>query len=386
MAGVGAAQPQYWYAATINPALLVYNNQVMFNTGFIAESKKIISDTLTEKTKAGNLNYLATAFPLLRSKKDARLTSWTSALSLIPFTSVRYNVKYTDPIINSDAVTQVTESGTGGISKLTWANGVRLNTDLAIGLQSTYYFGSIVHRYEGEITNSQTLTFKGIVEQKYYVKDFGFTAGLSYNKDSLFSRQKYRLSLGLVYDFKTDLNTRRRNLLYNVRNNLELEADTLSTTRGAFTIPSSLTAGVALARGGWNVGLDVTFRDWSKFRGFEAEDLETYGKAWRYALGGEITPDGLSESFLKRITYRAGVSYEQLPYAVRTDSGTNSVKDMGVNVGLSVPTGRWSTIDVGFRYGRRGNTQDTIFEESYYRIFFGISFNDKEWFVRRKFD
>jgi hypothetical protein len=384
MAGVGAAQPQNWYTASINPALLVYNNQVMFSAGIIAEQKKIISDTLTEKTKAGNLNYLTTAFPLMKLKKDARINVWTTSLSLFPFTTVRYNTQYTQPIDNSDQTILINERGTGGISRLTWANGFRITNELAFGMKASYYFGSIVNTYENFPGTNPAVS--AAVEHKYYVKDFGFTGGLSFTRDSLFSRQKYRLSLGLVYDFNTDLRTRRREVLYSSRGGTVLESDTLTTRGGSLTIPGNLTAGIAVSRGRWNLGLDISYRDWSKFKSFEREDEENYGKSWRYALGGEITPDGFSDNFLKRITYRGGLSYEQTPYLVNTDNGMNSVKDVGVNLGVSIPTGRWSTIDFGVRYGRRGDKQETIFEEDYYRFFFGISFNDKDWFIRRKFD
>jgi hypothetical protein len=386
MAGVGAAQPQYWYSATINPALLVYNSQVMFNAGILGEKKKIISDTLTEETKAGNLNYLATAFPVMRSKRDARLTTWTTSLTLMPFSSVRYNVQYEAQVQNSTNTFDVFEKGTGGISQLSWSNGVRINNNLSAGLKTSYFFGSIVNTYQNKISATSN-DYYASIEQRYYVKDFGVTAGLSYSMDSLFSRKKYRLSFGLVYDFATDLTTRRRNTFYR-SNSLgqKIEEDTLSYTKGYLSIPSSLIFGVALSRSNWTVGADVSFRDWSKFRSFEQEDEENYGSSSRYAIGAETTPDGFSEKLFKRITYRIGVSYEQTPYRVKTDNGMNSVKDMGVNVGISVPTGRWSSIDLGFRYGKRGDKQETVFEESYYRIFLGISFNDREWFIKRKFD
>ncbi len=387
MAGLGVAQPQYWYTATINPALLVYNNQVMFSAGLIAESKQIASDTLTEKTKAGNLNYLVAAFPLMRSKRDARYSVWTTSLSLMPFTSVRYNAAYIDQIENSTQTVQVTEKGTGGTSQLTWANGVRINNELSVGLKASYFFGSTVNTYQNRLTNSSSNNLYAAVDQKYYVKDFGFSAGLSWSRDSLFSRQKYRLSFGLVYDFATDLKTKRQDILYRSSGvGDKIEPDTLTTARGFLSIPSSLTVGAALSRGSWAFATEFSMRDWSQFRSFEREDEESYGKSWRYAIGTETTPDGYSENLLKRMTYRLGLSYEQTPYRVATDGGMNSVKDMGINVGLSIPTGRWSSVDLGFRYGKRGDKQETIFEETYYRVFFGVSFNDKEWFIKRKFD
>jgi hypothetical protein len=75
-----------------------------------------------------------------------------------------------------------------------------------------------------------------------------------------------------------------------------------------------------------------------------------------------------------------GGSYEKEPFLVNN----NQLKDMGVNFGLSLPTGR-SSLDFGFRYGKLGDKSKNVLEESYFRIYFGITFVD-QWFVRRKFD
>jgi hypothetical protein len=35
--------------------------------------------------------------------------------------------------------------------------------------------------------------------------------------------------------------------------------------------------------------------------------------------------------------------------------------------------------------GKRGDKANTLLEENYFRIFFGVTFND-QWFIKRKFD
>jgi hypothetical protein len=60
----------------------------------------------------------------------------------------------------------------------------------------------------------------------------------------------------------------------------------------------------------------------------------------------------------------------------------NTAKDVGINFGISLPTGM-SSLDLGARIGKRGDKADTVFEETYYKIYFGISFNDR-WFVKNK--
>ena len=62
----------------------------------------------------------------------------------------------------------------------------------------------------------------------------------------------------------------------------------------------------------------------------------------------------------------------------------NQVKDFGINFGLSLPAGR-SSIDIGAKLGTRGDKRETILEERYFKIFFGLTYND-QWFIKRKFD
>ena len=86
------------------------------------------------------------------------------------------------------------------------------------------------------------------------------------------------------------------------------------------------------------------------------------------------------ENYLKRITFRTGVSYEQYPFL----ANGNQVKDFGINFGFSLPAGR-SSMDLALKVGKRGNKAENILEESYFKLYFGITFND-QWFIKRKFD
>jgi hypothetical protein len=376
MGGTGVAQPQFWYANNQNPALLIYNNLTIFQAGIVAEQRTIKTDTLSEKTKAGNLNYLVTAFPIKPGK-------WSTSLALSPYTRVKYRLNYADQVTNRTEVLDVIEEGEGGISQFSWSNGVRLTKEMSVGLRASYLFGSIVNTYQNRILGTtQTSSYYSTIEEKTYVKDFTFSAGFSFSKDSLFSRSRYRLSFGAVYDFATDLSARQRTTLY--RDNLvtdPVDADTLSSIKGVVRIPPGITTGIALSRGGkWAIAAEFAYYDWSAFRSVSRDD-EGLQKSWRAALGWEITPDAFAlDQYLERITYRLGVSMEEYPFLAQG----NEVRDVGANFGFSLPAGR-SSLDLGFRYGVRGNQNENFIEENYFRVYFGVTFND-QWFIKRKFD
>jgi hypothetical protein len=376
MGGTGVSQPQFWYANNQNPALLIYNSRMtLFHAGVVGERKTITADTISQTSSAANLNYLVTAFPV----KPGR---WSMGISLSPYTSVNYKMQYVDQVIDRPEKILVIEEGSGGVNELAVSNGVRIAKNLAVGIKAAYLFGSIVNSYKNVLLeSSQPTNLFSAIEERTYVKDFAFTAGVSYSIDSLFSRQQYRLSFGAVYEFGSDLRAKRRIALY--RTDAVggiIEGDTLASSRGQITLPSGFTGGIALARSGkWSIATEFSYRDWSTFRSVSSDD-EGLGQSWRVAIGGEGTPDAFSESYLKRVTYRGGLSMEEYPFF----ANNSKVRDLGFNFGFSVPAGR-SSLDFGLRYGKRGDRSDNLFEENYVRFFFGVSFND-QWFVKRKFE
>src|SRR5690606_39865829 len=71
------------------------------------------------------------------------------------------------------------------------------------------------------------------------------------------------------------------------------------------------------------------------------------------STGGEFTPDPLSDNYLKRITYRAGIHYENAPFLINN----NQLRDFGINFGFSMPAGR-SSLDFAFSTGKRGDRSE----------------------------
>lgn len=375
MAGVGVSQPQYWHMNNQNPALLVYNNLTVFQAGLLAESRTIRQDTAKEKSVGGNMNYLVTAFPVKYGK-------WTTGIGLMPYTTVKYKIAYIGNIVNSTDSTEVVEEGSGGLSQLYWSNGVRLYKGLAIGLKAAYIFGSTKNTYSNRLLRSnQPINYNSTVEDKLYVQDLSLTGGISYSIDSLFAKKRYRLSFGATTTFGSNLNSRLRTELYrSTATGGSVDNDTLAAVDGHIYIPPAFTGGISLSRGTkWSLGTEVSYQDWTAFKSINQES-ETLGTSWRVALGGELTPDQVSEKFLKRMVYRAGFSFEQYPYK----ANNKTVNDLGINFGFSLPAGR-SSVDMAFRYGKRGTLSDNGLQENYFKVFFGITFND-QWFIKRRFE
>lgn len=374
MGGIGVSQPQMWYLNNANPALLVYNTLTVFQVGVVGESRTLSGNGISNKTKGGNMNYLAVAFPI-------KITKWTTSLGLMPYTNVDYDFVYTE--MSEDGVTpiEINEKGNGGLTQLYWSNGVRLSREFSLGVKATYLFGPIDDTYGSRLQKTDQITYTITVEDKTSIKGFNVGVGFSFSKDSIWN-DKYRISVGGVVTTGPDLVARRTHSFFKTTsNNDTLDAEVLNKTKGNISVPPSFTVGVSLNRGSrWALGTEFMAQNWTKYEGNETEGNDL-GMAWRASVGGEFTPDAFSSTnYLKRITYRFGGSFEQHPWIVNG----NKVKDAGINFGFSLPTGR-SSLDLAFRYGKRGNKSETTIEETYFKVFFGITFND-QWFIKRRFD
>lgn len=383
LGGTGVAQPQFWSVNNQNPALLINNYFTTFQAGALVESRTFANDTASQKSVDGNLTYLITAFPVMRSKKDPNLMFWTTSVSLLPFSKVNYRLLYVDSIQGAPDNGMLTvESGSGGLSQVAWANGFRVTHELSLGLKASYVFGSTISDYANQlIVSNQSVPFVVAIREQTYMKDFMFTGGLAFAKDSLFN-DNIRVNFGLTYAFATKLNTNKTTVVQRrLTSQTPITSDTLVSGKGTVNIPSALTVGFALNKGvDWAIATEFSMQDWSKFESINAED-EGLEKSWRVSIGGEITPDQTAfKNYFKRVTYRLGGSFEKTPYAVYG----KQLNDYGVNFGFSLPAGR-SSIDTAVRLGKRGDKSETTVEETYFKIYFGITFVD-QWFHRRKID
>jgi hypothetical protein len=379
--GMGVAHPQYWYLNNQNPALLVFNPLTVFSVGTIYESRTVEGAGQTEKNTGGNLSYLAAAFPV-------KINKWTTSIGLMPYTHVSYNFQFPEQVRdqfgNVVDTANVIQRGTGGLTQVYWSNGVRLTKDMSIGLKSSYIFGPVDNVYSNLLDNvdNGAIPYVINVEEKTSVTGFNFGLGYSFSMDSLGKRNRNRFSFGAVYTLSGDLKGKlNRQIIRTTLNEDTVERYPLSVINGKIHLPSSYTVGISYAKGSnWMVGAEFFYQDWSAFRSVNKDD-EGLGKAWRASFGGEYTADpNTVENYLKRITFRAGLNLERYPFL----ANGKEVDDFGINFGMSLPAGR-SSVDLAFKFGKRGNKDDNILEESYFKIFFGLTFND-QWFIKRKFD
>jgi len=379
MAGVGVSNPQYLFLNNVNPALLVFNGLqgiTTFQAGILGEKRTITDNTLRGKSVGGNLNYLILALPIKSGK-------WVSSVGLTPYSAVNYEFIYQEQVNGAPDPVTFLEKGTGGINQVAWSHGVAVNRSISVGARASYLYSTIENSFTNTIRldSNQTQIFTPDVHQRYYYHGFAFSGAFSLHLDSLFNNN-YRFNVGAVYDMKARISTDYLQTLVRTNSAQTLGTDTLRSTSGKTTIPGVMSVGISFGKGSqWVFAVDGRFTDYNNFGFFETQQSAT-AKGWRLAAGFELTPNPSSlSSYLKVITYRTGVSIEEMPYLVNG----NALRDFGTNFGLSLPVARGCSLDLSGRWGKRGSIDTNTIEEKYFKVYFGVTFNDR-WFIKRRFD
>ena len=375
MAGTGIAMPHRFNVNNINPALLTLNQYATFEIGFVGENRNLETEDLSQNSGGFNLGYLVLAFPIVKGR-------WSSSVGLMPYTYVNYNVLDIQQVIGIEDSLGFSFQGSGGMNTIHWAHGLVLFKGLAIGAKISYHFGNIIDEtvlYVLEETS--TVYYNSALYERTEFSDLNVEFGFAYRqkiKDDLF------FTLGGIYEHGQDIRSFRHERLERRRpDGSTVQYDTISYDKqGSVFLPPRYGVGLSLAKGiSWKIGVDYTTQDWSLFKDYNQKS-DNLIKSQRGSIGIEFIPNYLSvSSYLSRMIYRIGFSYEQTPYL----ANDIQIEQFGINFGISLPVSRASLLNLGFRYGQRGQTENGLIKESFYNMVIGISFNDR-WFIRRQID
>ncbi|WP_242921569.1 OmpP1/FadL family transporter [Pontibacter liquoris] len=381
MAGAGISAANSFQANIANPALLYYNSITVFDMSIRGQVKTLSDGNASQRDGNASLSNLSLVVPV--SKR------WSSAVSLRPFSDVTYEMSSSMPLESNPRASILRGyEGDGGLSELSFSNGVKIVKGLTVGATASYIFGNVTKEASSLVQDDSlsTLSMEQVVySERTRYQDFLFRAGVNYRqelKESLF------LSIGGTYSFESDLNANRKNS-YERRTIYEgiLDQNIMpDSTKGSVLLPQSWQAGISLDNGS-NMTLvaDFSAQQWSKFRNFDGD--KELADSYRAALGGEYTPDAKSiGNYFKRITYRGGLYYGKTPYEI---NGTQ-IGDKGVTVGFTLPIGRSTVYDMyqlntAFGYGQRGTTSNGLIAEKYFQFSAGITINSR-WFIKRRIE
>jgi len=399
MGSLGATNKGIYHINIVNPASLASLRTTAFDIGLSAKYS-----TLTDRNDrsisqwGGNLEYLSLAFPLSNPLNDIldreeRDYNLGMAFTLMPHSIVAYDISSLDSLSGIGEFRR-NFTGNGGSYKFYWSNAISYK-NISFGLNLGYLFGNI--EYSRNIAFDQVaFPYQTQFIEDYSLKGFLWNAGLQYdlilNKKDLSGKKNVpvkKITFGLRGNSNTGFSTSsdivERVVQFSLAGTV-LDADTLNfdlDKRGSGTLPASFGVGATYQTGQkFAFGVNYSSTAWNNY--FNENNPENLNNTYKISAGGFIRPSYRSYSnFLKRASYRFGGFYNTDP---RKIDGTD-LKSYGVTFGLGLPfiyQRKVSHANLGFEMGSRGS--GTPLSETYARFLLSFTFNDDEWFIKRKYD
>jgi len=351
----------------LNPA--TYSNQILtsFQVGVTTSYFKLNSASSSEKAQKTTFDYLIMGFPV--SKKLG------VSFGLLPQSSVGYR------FINDKRSVDGMYSkymGKGGVNKVYFGSGYKINSKFSIGLDLQYLFGSI----ETETQVFQDGVFYGSREiNESGLSGVAVNAGLTYNT-KLNNKLNFMSSLTYSPEAKLNSNNVRNVAIVTLDSNNSAVPVTNDTEKevadSKLNIPSKLAFGAGVGNRKWFVGGDITFSGTgNQMNRFDTYSNVSYENATKVAFGGFFIPKFDSyNNYFQRITYRGGFKFENTGLVINNAA----IKDRSATLGFGLPiSGTFSSLNIGAEYGTRGTTSNGLVKEDYFSINLGLIFNDK-WF------
>ncbi|MEO9662776.1 MAG: hypothetical protein ABJG16_16280 [Maribacter dokdonensis] len=347
---------------------------VTYTAGVSNKQFTLKSFTAEEKSSITSLDYLALGFSVGKGLG--------MGFGIMPYSSVGYNL-VDDRTETGGSLTNV-YTGEGGLTRAFYSIGYEIVKDLSIGATVNFNFGTLESERLQQIEDVQFGTFD---RRSSRVNGFDFNYALNYTP-LIKGRQRLHTSVRVNTQGNLVSKNDRQLGSFSVASGVTIEelevnlaAQNLENTE--LKIPTTTTLGIGYGEDyKWFVGAEYSFQEMSSFENaFLGSANVAYEDASSFAFGAFLTPDHDSfTSYLKRVTYRAGLRLDKTGMLVNDVD----INNFGITFGLGLPLGRsFSNLNLGFEFGRRGTTRADLIEESYFKFNVGLSLNDR-WFQKRK--
>lgn len=311
------------------------------------------------------------------------------SVGLVPFTNIGYNYENSNYVGGSfSTLATNTYSGTGGLHEVYVGAGWEPFKGFAIGTNIGYLWGD----YSKSLINSYSDSYANTLS-KYYTADvtsYKLDVGVQYTARL---KKKDWLTVGLTYSLGHKLGGDPKCEVIS-RNTSTSVSDTATyVVKDGLKLPDMYGVGFM-----WNhdnrlkVGLDYSLQRWGSIDFPEytvVNDVPQYTlmpdllkDRHKFTLGGEYVPQYNSRNFLKRIHYRAGVSYATPYFKV---NGVDGPKEISASIGFGIPImnayNNRSILNISGQFVR--SDASGLIKENTFRINIGITFNER-WFAKWK--
>jgi len=364
-----------------NPAAYSKLRLTAYSAGISRNELELQDASETQRAAITNLEYIAIGFPISENMGFG--------FGLLPFSSVGYSV--VSQATNQDGF-EVNNAftGTGGLNRAYLSFGYAPTKNLSLGATANFTFGTLEF---DRLQTVENVLFGTRDLRESRINGFDFNYSLNYtpkinDKFTLYTHLGVNTQVNLVSENSEELSSFSVTNGANIET-LEVDLDATNLRNTELKIPTVTTLGLGFGEERkWFVGGEYSLQALSSFSNdFLGQENVSYVDASTIAFGGHFIPEYRALSgYFKRITYRAGMRYEQTGLVVNN----REINNFGITFGLGLPlTGvgpaAFSNLNLGFELGRRGTTAAGLVEESYLKINIGLSLNDR-WFIKRRID
>lgn len=376
MGGASLAVRSNMYISFSNPASYTGIDSLSFVTGVGLQSTMASYRTNEETSNLSNtsVNHLSFAFPITKW--------WKSSLALIPYSNIGYEVQK-DELLSFDVLSREIYTGSGGVDKITLGNSFRLNKNLSVGFNSSYYFGRVQHRKTVIFPDSVYIENVRL-QQRDLISGLHFSFGVQY-----FIPTGKNSFLGLAATF-TPSATLNANTDYLATT---FVGDEVGYETGIDTVYSiqDLSNDIVLPYGygfgiSWEkkqkflIAADILFDNWESFSYLgQSNNLSNKFKA---SIGMELIPTSNNlSSYLKLIHYRLGLRYNKM--GLQFDNV--DLEEYAISFGFGLPLRKSSSIlNLGIEIGQNGTIENSLIQERFVKVALGISIKES-WFKKGKY-
>ncbi|MBK9254731.1 MAG: hypothetical protein IPM42_04525 [Saprospiraceae bacterium] len=404
MGGLGASFLDGYHINIVNPASYSFLNATAFDVGVFAKRTTLTDSRNTNTFWTGNLEYLSLAFPLknpINEIYDGTVKKYRlgMAVTLMPHSNVSYNITSEDSLASVGNFVR-NYVGTGGSYKLLWGNAIKYN-NFSFGVNLGYLFGKLSNE-RNVLFRDLDFPFNDLSTTDYNISGFLWNAGLLYTKvlnTEAINQNKTlpakRISVGLHANSSTGFNTEANFFARSIQQlpGGILNIDTINNAvevAGKGRLPAEIGTGITYYSGERSaIGINLSWAGWSKYFNNATNDVAgNLSDSYKIGVGGYVRPDYKSfDNFFERVYYRYGAYYHQDPRLVSDEGQNKQIDSYGVTFGVGMPfvfQRKISHVNLGANLGVRG--AGTPISERFVKISLGVTFNDDEWFLKRKYN
>ncbi len=377
MGGIGIGVRDNRFINYINPASITERDTLSFMLDMGINQKNYYNSDGKVKSAYNTFNLQNVIFTAPIYKKSALIVGIT------PFSNIGYKFESTETdnaLVAKYGDIKYQKYGEGSINQFFVGAAFNLFKKFSLGAEYIYYFGAM-NKYSNILFNTDATLRNLNNGWDYGVSAHSGKLGLQY-----FTKigKNLDLTVGATYRFKSNLKgdlTRfsiasqgsyKDTIVYDVYNNPQMN------------IPGEIGLGVSFKKKDkWMLGFDYMRQDWSNSKLLDVIGVNFSPMAAdNFNLGFEYIPNKYDiRYYMKRVTYRAGLYYEESYLKINN----KQVNSFGVTLGMSLPIYKWyNAINLAVDFGQRGSLQNQLVRERYIKFLINISLHDI-WFVKHRY-